>query len=109
MESFGPRHRAVHHVHLVHTDIAIERGWRTAQRLANLPDRMFPALIERLPRRDLSGCADFPPAPVSSPLAAAAIAVPRTAGALAVWGVGIGILQALLIPTPLQACGESTS
>jgi hypothetical protein len=38
-----------------------------------------------------------PFAPVSSPLAAAAIAVPRTAGALGVWGVGIGILQALLL------------
>jgi hypothetical protein len=38
-----------------------------------------------------------PFAPVSSPLAAAAIAVPRTAGALAVWGVGIGIMQTLLL------------
>ena len=39
----------------------------------------------------------YPFAPVSSPLAAAAIAVPRTAGALAVWGVGIGAMQALLL------------
>src|SRR5262249_18490941 len=38
----------------------------------------------------------YPFAPVSSPLAAAAIAVPRTAGALAVWGVGTGIMQGLL-------------
>src|SRR5262245_40624373 len=34
-----------------------------------------------------------PFAAVSSPLAAAAISIPRTAGALAVWGVGIGIMQ----------------
>jgi len=34
---------------------------------------------------------------VSSPLEAALIAIPRTAGALGVWGAGIGILQALLL------------
>jgi hypothetical protein len=38
-----------------------------------------------------------PFATVSSPFAAAAIAIPRTAGALAVWGAGIGIMQALLL------------
>jgi hypothetical protein len=34
---------------------------------------------------------------VTSPLEAAAIAVPRTAGALGVWAAGIGILQALIL------------
>lgn len=34
---------------------------------------------------------------VTSPLEAAAIAIPRTAGALGVWAAGIGIMQALLL------------
>jgi hypothetical protein len=33
---------------------------------------------------------------VRSPLEAAAIGIPRTAGALGVWGAGIGVMQALL-------------
>jgi hypothetical protein len=34
---------------------------------------------------------------ISSPLEAAQIAIPRTAGALGVWGAGIGVMQALLL------------